>query len=88
MLKKLNKSESLNRSHKIFLKKTSDLIEKLNAQQTEQQLTIYKLNNQLKVVLSLSWVKLINLRQVGSNWWDLNQIFEKINWDDFDQVNH
>ena len=50
MLKKLNKSESLNRSHKIFLKKTSDLIEKLNAQQTEQQSTIYKLSSQLKVI--------------------------------------
>ena len=50
MLKKLNKSKSLNRSHKIFLKKTSDLIEKLNAQQMKQQSTIYKLNSQLKVI--------------------------------------
>ena len=31
------------------------------------------------IVLSLSWVKLINLRQIDSNWWDLSQIFEKIN---------
>ena len=41
-----------------------------------------------KIVLSLSWVKLIDLKWVDSNWWDLSQIFEKINWDDSDQANH